>query len=100
MRTITGLVVACVGLCAMVVSLRADDQNNDKALRSKLVGTWRPVSMKYNGRVSDLPTATVTYKHVTPVGFTWLSYSKDTGKMYQAAGGRLFSQRQHLHRED
>ena len=47
----------------------------------------RAASMKSNGQESDLPKTAVTYKHITPVGFVWLSHEKDTGKVFRAAGG-------------
>ena len=86
-RAFIGLVLTCVGLCALMVGLRADDASKEKALLSKLVGTWRMVSMKVNDTENDLPKSAVTYKHVTPTGFMWLSHEKDTGKVFRAAGG-------------
>lgn len=56
-------------------------------LRSRLVGTWRLMAMKVNGHANTLPQSAVTYKHVTPQGFMWLSYEKGTGKVFRAAGG-------------
>ena len=43
--------------------------------------------MKVNGQDRELGDGVVTYKHVTPEGFTWLSYRKRTGEMFRAAGG-------------
>ena len=81
-------------ICLCVATLRGDDTPRpagakEKAtdLRAALIGTWRMTSMKVDGQENDLPDTSVTYKHVTPGGFTWLSYEKDTGKMYRAAGG-------------
>jgi hypothetical protein len=74
-------------MCAIVVGLRADDSDKEKALAARLVGTWRPISMKFNGQESDLPQNSITFKHVTPGGFMWLSHEKDTGKVFRAAGG-------------
>lgn len=86
-RGLIGLVWICIGLTALVVGLRADDATKEKSLRSRLVGTWRMASMKVNGQENDLPKSAVTYKHVTPAGFMWLSHEKDTGKVFRAAGG-------------
>jgi hypothetical protein len=36
---------------------------------------------------STLSKTAVSYKHVTPAGFMWLSYEKGTGKVFRAAGG-------------
>jgi hypothetical protein len=86
-RVTIGFSLACMALSVIVVGLRADDTDQEKALRSRLVGTWRIISMKVNGEKNDLPVTSVTYKHVTPVGFMWLSHEKDTGKVFRAAGG-------------
>ena len=76
--------------------LRGDEKVKDKAvaagdkpadLRAALVGTWKMASMKVNGQDNPLPDAAVTYKHVTPGGFTWLSYPKETGQIFRCAGG-------------
>ena len=56
-------------------------------LRAALVGTWTLKSMKVDGEKNPLPDQGVTLKHVTPGGFTWLSYSKGTGQVFRAAGG-------------
>ena len=56
-------------------------------LRAALVGTWKMKSMTIDGQKNDLPGTAVTYKHVTPSGFVWLSYEKDTGKVFRSAGG-------------
>jgi hypothetical protein len=54
---------------------------------SKLVGTWKLISGKYNGQNADLGKE-VELKHVTGTHFTWLRYDSDTKKISQAAGGR------------
>ena len=75
------------GLCFCAAALRGDTAATPADLRTALVGTWKMTSMKVNGQDSDLPGNAVTYKHVTPGGFTWLSYRKDSGQVFRAAGG-------------
>ena len=83
-----GAVALCVaGVCLSVVASRGQGANKSDELRATLVGTWKMKSMKINGQVNNLPEQAVTYKHVTPGGFVWLSYEKDTGKMFRSAGG-------------
>jgi len=77
--------VAGVFLSIVASSGRADHITGE--LRGKLVGTWKMKSMTINGEKNDLPETAVTYKHVTPGGFVWLSYAKDTGEMFRAGGG-------------
>ena len=83
-----GVVALCVaGVCLSALTLRGESPARSADLKSALVGTWKMTSMKVNGEKSDLPDVSVTYKHVTPAGFVWLSYAKDTGKVFRAAGG-------------
>ena len=51
-----------------------------------MVGTWKLVSAKYDGKEYKLPDGMATLKHVTPTQFMWASYDKD-GKVSRAAGG-------------
>ena len=84
----------CLAVCLCAVSLRGEGPaaaatKAGKAvdLRAALVGTWKIESMKVDGQAQDLPASWVTYKHVTPAGFTWLSYDKSDGKVIRAGGG-------------
>jgi hypothetical protein len=86
-RRLTALGLCLVALFVSVAPLRGDQSPKAADLRTSLVGTWKMKSMKVNGQDSDLPESSVTYKHVTPGGFTWLSFEKDTGKVFRAAGG-------------
>ena len=100
-RYLTASAVCLAGLCFCVVTLRGEAPTDARAdakaqaaaakspagLRAALIGTWRMTSMKVNGEKSDLPDSSVTYKHVTPAGFTWLSYHKEDGQIFRAAGG-------------
>jgi hypothetical protein len=44
---------------------------------NKLVGTWRLVSAKYNGKDVTIPDGETRLKHVTPTHFMWAIYDKD-----------------------
>jgi hypothetical protein len=90
MKRYAAVSLLCIaGLCFCVTLLRAaaPAPATSTDLRSSLVGTWKMTSMKVNGEKNDLPDTEVTYKHVTPAGFTWLSYHKDSGEVFRAAGG-------------
>jgi hypothetical protein len=83
-----GVVALCVaGVCLSAPTLRGESPGKSADLKSALVGTWKMKSIKVNGEKSDLPDQAVTYKHVTPGGFVWLSHAKDTGQVFRAAGG-------------
>lgn len=86
-RVFIGSALVCMGLGAILGGLRADNASKEKTLRASLVGTWRLTSMKVNSKENNLPQTFITYKHVTPVGFIWLSHDKATGKVFRAAGG-------------
>ena len=80
-----------LGVTAAVLSLTAanrmaaDEPKGDKA-ENKLIGTWKLVSAKYNGRDSKLTEASTTLKHITPTQMMWLTYDGE-GKVIRAAGG-------------
>jgi hypothetical protein len=82
---LAGLLVT--GLSPSAGPARGDDASKSADLRAALVGTWKMTSMKIDGQKNDLPDTDVTYKHVTPAGFTWLSYHKDSGEIFRSAGG-------------
>jgi hypothetical protein len=83
-----GLMIACVLVVFnAALGTRFHSTASEKAMRAQLVGTWRIVSASYNGEASDLAQSSVTYKQVTPAGFTWLSFKKDTKIVYRAGGG-------------
>lgn len=86
-RRLAASLVCVAGLCIGVVTLRGETPAKQGDLRSAIVGTWKMTSMKINGEKNDLPDTAKTYKHVTPGGFTWLSYREDDGKVFRAAGG-------------
>ncbi len=67
--------------------MQAKDTKKEKQLRSRLIGTWVQISMKVDGRDRSTPRDLATYKHITPVGFIWLSHDKITGRISRAAGG-------------
>jgi len=84
---LSGLVI----FSSSIGNLRADEAAaaaaGQKDLKAAIIGTWRAVSMKVDNRTIDLPDSQPRLKHVTPDGFTWLAYEKDSGKMTSCAGG-------------
>ncbi len=88
MRRVIFSTAAFVLVAAIVAANTADDeQRSPKAsVANELVGTWKMVSAKYNGREFKFPAGRTTLKHVTPSQFMWASYMED-GKVYRAAGG-------------
>lgn len=67
--------------------MQAKDTKKEKQLRSRLIGTWVNISMKVDGIDRSTPRDLATYKHITPVGFIWLSHDRITGRISRAAGG-------------
>ena len=64
----------------------ADPPKADVAA-DKLIGTWKLVSAKYDGQVSDLTESGTTLKHITPGNFIWVSYDSKSKKVTRTAGG-------------
>ena len=65
----------------------ADDSTKTEArAENKLVGTWKQVSGKFNGKEFHPPAGTTLIKHVTPTQFMFVDYDKD-GKITDAFGG-------------
>jgi hypothetical protein len=75
-----------MALAAIGVAVGADEPKADAKGEQKLVGTWKVVSAKYDGKEVKWPEGTTTVKHVTPTHFMWATYDKD-GKVIQAVGG-------------
>src|SRR5262249_688212 len=63
-----------------------DDAKPDAKAENKLVGTWKLVSAKYDGKEFKFAEGDTMLKHVTPTQFMWATYDKD-GKVTRAAGG-------------
>src|SRR5205085_6027732 len=53
---------------------------------NKLIGTWKLISAKYEGKETKFPEELTMLKHVTPAHFMWAVYDKD-GKVSAALGG-------------
>jgi len=53
---------------------------------NKLIGTWKLVSAKYDGKEIKFPEGFTRLKHVTPTQFMWAAYDND-GKVTAALGG-------------
>lgn len=88
--------VATLPLIALVVPVlgyhahRAQARPQTQGLtRSKLIGTWRVASYKYGkmAHFAPWPKARVMLKHITPTGFTMVTYDARTGAVQRVAGG-------------
>jgi hypothetical protein len=53
------------------------------------IGSWRLVSAKANGKLSDFPAGTTILKHVTPTDFMFVYYN--TQGLITVAGGGKYS---------
>jgi hypothetical protein len=79
-----GLLV--VAALAAATAVWADDPKGGAKTDTKLVGTWKRISAKYDGQESTLPAGVTQVKHVTPTHFMWALYGED-GKVLAALGG-------------
>ena len=57
------------------------------ASQEGVVGTWRLVSAKANGKAVEIPAGTTVLKHVTPTDFVFVYYTQQ-GLITVAGGGR------------
>jgi hypothetical protein len=76
------VIVALAGVAAAVRS----DEPKKEATSNKLVGTWKCVSAKYDGKEVERPAGYTQLKHVTPTQFMWAFYDGE-GKVLAALGG-------------
>lgn len=53
----------------------------------KLIGSWKLVHAKYNGRESDLPESSATLKLVTPTQTIWLRIDPVSKRVVTVSGG-------------
>jgi hypothetical protein len=81
MRSVSSLYLAAAIATASLGIAAAEEPKADQ----KLVGTWKLVSAKYDGKEQDV-TSTTTLKHITPEQMMWLSYDKN-GRVIRGAGG-------------
>jgi hypothetical protein len=77
-----GLVAAAVSL-AMAAAGRASPARDP----ATVVGTWKLVSAKANGKAVDIPAGTTVLKHITPTDFVFVYYTQQ-GLITVAGGGR------------
>jgi hypothetical protein len=87
MRQIAITVMLLVVAAAFAPACLAAEPKQDEAKpENKLVGTWKLVSAKYDGKDFEFPEGITMIKHVTPSHFMWATYDKN-GKVSRAAGG-------------
>jgi len=89
MRRITMAVLLALVAAAAFTQARstADEPKKAEAKpENRLVGTWKMVSAKYDGKGVTFPEGSTRLKHITPTQFMWASYDKD-GKVDAALGG-------------
>jgi len=88
MRHIAITVLAVVIAVAFASARSAADEPKkaEAKTENKLVGTWKLVSAKYDGKEFKFPEGATMLKHVTPTQFMWATYDKD-GKVTRTAGG-------------
>jgi hypothetical protein len=84
--------MALVGSVAFAPARSAADapKKSEAQPADKLVGTWKRVSAKYDGKDAALPEGFTALKHVTPTQFMWVVYGED-GKVVSGLGGMYAS---------
>jgi hypothetical protein len=78
--------VRCALLSAVALGVPClADEKKDKPVHP-LVGTWKCVSAKYDGKEAARPDGYTQLKHVTPTHFIWVLHDGD-GKVVAGMGG-------------
>ena len=88
MRHLPMAVLAALVALTVVTSGGSPLQGQQKEARREnpLLGTWKQVSGKFNGKEFRPPEGTTLPKHVTPAQFMFVDIDKD-GVIRDAAGG-------------
>ena len=80
----TAVLVALVALTAFTSAPHG--QKAEARPKNQLLGTWKQLSGKFNGKVFRPPEGTTLIKHVTPTQFMFVDFDKN-GQITDAAGG-------------
>src|SRR5262245_8939751 len=89
MRQISMVVLISLVVVAAFTAERstaADPRKPEARTENTLVGTWKQVSGRFNGKEFRPPVGTTLIKHVTPTQFMFVDHDKD-GKITDAFGG-------------
>lgn len=80
--------LAALALVALAILGRGDAAAAEKAAVAghALLGTWKQVSGRFNGKEFKPPPGTTLLKHVTSTQFMFVDYDKD-GRVTDAFGG-------------
>src|SRR5260370_20479241 len=85
--TMTVLLALVTAAAFTQVPSAADEPKKAEAKpENNLVGTWKMVSAKYDGKDVTFPEGSTRLKHITPTQFMWAAFDKD-GKVDAALGG-------------
>src|SRR5262245_19337456 len=84
--SMTRIVLLAAVVAAPAIHAGADEPKGDAKAENKLIGTWKVVSAKYDGKEVKRPEGFTQLKHVTPTQFMWAAYGTD-GKVIAALGG-------------
>jgi hypothetical protein len=70
-----------------VENMIADDSKKAEAMtENKLIGTWKMVKAKFDGKEFKIPKGATQLKHITPTQHMFLDFDKD-GILFDARGG-------------
>jgi hypothetical protein len=83
----SAVLVALVGLATVTSGFSiTHGQKAEVRPENKLVGTWKQVSGKFNGKEFRPPEGTTLIKHITQTQFMFVDVDRD-GRIVDAAGG-------------
>ena len=77
----------CISVAAFTLAAALGDEPKASVLTQQdVLGSWKLVSVKIDGKAVTQPRGTTTIKHVTPSQFMWTTYDA-SGTMTVAGGG-------------
>src|SRR5262245_2453617 len=68
--------ISMIGMAS--TTIRAEEPRGTAKEENKLVGTWKLVAIKSDGKELTLPEGFARIKHVTPTQFNWVDLDKDS----------------------
>jgi hypothetical protein len=67
-------------------STAVDPKKAEAREENKLIGTWKMVKAKFDGKEFKIPEGTIQLKHITPTQYMFVDIDKD-GNVFDARGG-------------
>jgi hypothetical protein len=87
-RISMAVMVSLVAVAAFTFgrSTAGDSNKVEARTENKLIGTWKMVKAKFDGKEFKIPEGATQFKHITPTQYMFVDFDKD-GNIFDARGG-------------